>query len=85
MLNVVCNVSILKSLSKVMIKLEERQASPFSKAAVMSRSGVKSGCQGKGQPEVDAGRGSQDGCCRRDQKWMLEPEVNAQARIECPV
>ena len=45
-----------------------------------------------GQPEVDAGRGCQewmrcqiwmlgggakDGCCRRDQKWMLEPGLDA--------
>ena len=28
---------------------------------------------------VDAknGGGAKDGCCRRDQKWMLEPEVDA--------
>ena len=36
MLNVVCNVSILKSLSKVIIELEGRQASPFPKATVVS-------------------------------------------------
>jgi len=23
------------------------------------------------------GGGAKDGCCRRDQKWMLEPEVDA--------
>ena len=48
----------------------------------------KRGCR----PEVDAGRGCQewmrcqiwrlgggvkDGCSRRDQKWMLEPELDA--------
>lgn len=26
---------------------------------------------------------AKDECCRRNQKWMLEPEVNAQARSEC--
>lgn len=30
----------------------------------------------EGQPDMDAGEGIRNGCWRRDQKWMLEPEVD---------
>ncbi len=31
----------------------------------------------EGQPEMDAGEGIGNGCWRKDQKWMLEPEEDA--------
>lgn len=31
----------------------------------------------EGQPEMDTGEGIRNGYWRKDQKWILEPEVDA--------